>query len=144
MDPVAFMQQTGQTGAMALTRTWIPYLWAIPLGVLAWYATHDEMVRYMGLPEANLWTIFFLILVGYSIALVACHRKPITAHQLGHLVVFEATTFLGFQGSNLQCVAGIMYMFMVAGTACVVVLAGVVLALTRLVVRPRRAANGPG
>ena len=120
----------------------MPYLWAIPLGVFAWYATHDDIVWYMGLPAVNPWTILLLILVGYSITLVACHRRPITGHQLGHLAVFEAATFLGFWGSDLECITGIMYVFMVAGTAGVVVLAAVVLGLTHLLV-PRRQSTGP-
>jgi len=117
---------------MSTARTWIPYLWAVPLGLLAWYETHDEVVTYMLLPELNPWTIFFLIFVGYSITLVACHRRPASLHQLGHLVLFEAATFLGFHGSNLTCVVGIWYVFMVAGTTAVVLLGGVVLAFTRL------------
>ncbi len=118
-------------------RALIPYLWAIPLGVLAWEKTHYDLWRGMGLPEVHLWAAWFVILLGYAITLVACHRRPLTVHQLGHFVVFEAATFLGFWGSDLQCIVGIIYMFMVMGTACIVVVAAVVLAVARLF-GPRR------
>jgi len=127
---------------MNRARAWIPYLWAIPLYAFAWHATHDDIVRHMGLPAVNPWLVFLLILTGYSITLVACHRRPITIHQLGHLLVFEAATFLGFRGSDLQCVAGFMYLYMIAGTTAVTVLGAAVLAITRLLV-PRRQSAEP-
>ena len=113
---------------MNLEREWIPYLWAIPLGGVAWYETHTNL-------GVNPWFILVLILIGYSTTLIFCQRTPVSAHQFGHLILFEAATLLGFAGSNLECVGGIVYLFMIAGTAAVVVAA----ALIRLLVCPWRA-----
>ncbi|HOI55218.1 MAG TPA: hypothetical protein PLP01_08215 [Phycisphaerae bacterium] len=115
---------------MSPMKTWSPYLWALPLGAFSWYMTHHQLA-------VNPWAVFLIILAGYSTTLVACHRKPISIHQVGHLIMFQIVTFLGFVGSGLEGVSGILYMIPIVGAAGVVVLGAVVLGLARMVVPSR-------
>ncbi len=98
----------------------MPYLWAVPLGLFAWSVTHGGTFADVVVQAVGFYTSLLLILAGYTATLAVSHRGPVTVHQLGHLVAFEAAAFAGFAGSNAQCVAGMAPLFVIAGTTAVV------------------------
>jgi hypothetical protein len=85
---------------MARARTLIPYLWSLPIFGTAWYIgwfeSHDGL--YMIDPGWFLLALF----TGYTITLVACSSRAFTKHQLGHLIVFVAATFMGVLASGMD------------------------------------------
>ena len=115
---------------MILARTWIPYLWIIPLFLASVAATHDEFVAWGFLFFSPYSLIVFVL--GYTITLVACHPKPLSLHPIIHFVLFEIATYAGFYGSHRECVSGVIYPLLLIGTALVVISGIVVLFFVRL------------
>ena len=128
---------------MSRMRTLIPYLWAVIVLVSVWYMARLA-ARDQELPKGGEGWVLLFIFAGYSITLVACSRRPFTAHQVGHALVFVAAVFLGVLLSGIERNVGTIYLslalafwaFLIAGVGALV------LALTRWIVSRRPAAQG--
>ena len=116
-------------------RKLIPYLWAVPLCALSWAETHDQLARGLGLYLAYTPVTWAMVSAGYIASLIACSRKLFSVHQLGHLVVFELAALVGFRGSDLQCIVGIIYFYIIVWTGMTVIAGAVLLAAFNGVLR---------
>ena len=101
---------------MRLSRASIPYLWALPLCIWSCTYTHWEVRESMGIPVVRPFAAASVFFLGYFISLVACDRRLVSWHQLGHLVLFAAAAFLGFLGANLESDAQLAYLHVVLVT----------------------------
>ena len=76
-----------------------------------------------------------IVFVGYAITLAACHHRAISAHQLGHLLAFQAAAYPVAIAVDPFFQLTLGYGIPLPRPAGIVILGGAVLLVLRLVMR---------
>lgn len=112
---------------------------AIPFCIVSFLFTHriDAYVSSSLLPiiGITLLSLTVIVILVYIIFMPICFKAKFTFHSIGHLFIFEISCLLGFIGSSLDEMAGMMYFFILEGVAAFVVIGAIYLFIFHMITR---------